>query len=118
MKRTAITAVAVLWTVWLSGCGTIGNLASGNPDVPFGGVQRDIALLEKPRETQSGIGLVPSMLVFLLPVEMSLSFVGDVVTLPLAVAMHHSDPYVSVDGHDKEDAVISAPTPGSPDSHN
>jgi hypothetical protein len=118
MKRTILAAMLALCGFSASGCGTIGNLASGNPDVPFGGVQRDIALVEKPRETPSGIGLVPSMLVFILPVEMSLSVVGDVVTLPLAIAMHHSDPYVSVDGHDKEDAVISAPTPGSPDSHN
>jgi uncharacterized protein YceK len=119
MKRTTLAVVVALFAIWSSGCGTIANLTSGNPEVPFGGVQRDIALVETPRETPSGIGLVPSMLVFVLPIEMSLSFVGDLVTLPLAIGMHHSDPYVPVDGHnDPAPAVTSVPTPESPDSHN
>ena len=111
MKATPLAAIAALSAASIIGCGTIANLKSDNPDVPFGGVQRDIAMIETPRGTPQGVGVLPSMLVMLLPIEISLSIVGDVVTMPLAIGLHQSDPYNSVDGHDKE---VSAPPVASP----
>jgi hypothetical protein len=92
----AVAAVALL----SGGCGTVCNLASGDPQVPFGGVQKDLETLQAPRSGSSrlsGSGKGAVVIVLLLPAELSLSFLGDTVTLPLAVWMRREDHDASAD---------------------
>jgi uncharacterized protein YceK len=76
----------------LSGCGTVRNLASGDPD-NYGGVQKDLADWQA---AGTGRGLsgpaqgthswpMAVLLVAILPAELSLSFVGDTLTLPYVI---------------------------------
>jgi uncharacterized protein YceK len=89
-------AVAVL----LSGCGTVCNLASGNPD-NYGGVQRDLQFasdatdrggLCRPRPGDTGWGA--ACVLALYGADLSLSFVADTLTLPLATYLRqrHENP--------------------------
>jgi uncharacterized protein YceK len=106
MKKTQL-AVAI-WASLLSGCGTVCNLASGNPAVPFGGVQRDFSVLNTSKSTESPGSGGAAFLFLVLSAELSLSAVGDIVTLPLAVCLHHTDGYDSVDGHGDDCSPSSA----------
>jgi uncharacterized protein YceK len=101
MPGTRVTVLAVLSALLLSGCGTVTNLTSEKPDC-YGGVQHDIQILATPRPQPEGIGI--SNLGFLvLFVDLPLSFVGDTLTMPLAVYQWHR-------GEDQTET--SSPNPG------
>jgi uncharacterized protein YceK len=92
-----LVVVLVLCVALEAGCGTICNLTSGNPEVPFGGVQKDLEVLQTPRtdggrlSNPSGKGAPAIFLAALLPAELVLSGVSDMVTLPLALYLLHRD---------------------------
>jgi hypothetical protein len=85
--KNAWTALAAGVLVSLNGCGTIMNLASRDPVVPFGGVQKDVEVLQPSRPlTQSGdAGQGPVVIIAFAAAELCLSAVGDVLTLPVAL---------------------------------
>jgi uncharacterized protein YceK len=80
----ALTAVA------LGGCGTIRNLASGDPDI-YGGVQKDVQLIQTPQSVK-GVGVNPMTLALFAPADLCLSLAGDTLTLPLAIYLRQNDP--------------------------
>jgi uncharacterized protein YceK len=85
--HAAVFAAAV--AALLSGCGTVRNLASGDPDV-YGGVQKDLELVQTPPpQGQRGGG---AGLVLLMGAEICCSAVADTLTLPLAVYMRQNKP--------------------------
>jgi uncharacterized protein YceK len=88
MKQTRLAAVLALAGVLLVGCGTIRNLASGDPDI-YGGVQKDVAFIQTP-PTRQGVGVNPATLAVLMPVDLCLSFVGDTLTLPVAICLRQN----------------------------
>ena len=67
----------------LSGCGTISNLSTGEPEF-YGGVQKDIQLLETPRTPPEGIG-IRNLGQLVLFVDLPLCVFGDTLTLPIAI---------------------------------
>jgi uncharacterized protein YceK len=67
----------------VSGCGTIANLSTGEPDL-YGGVQKDIQLLQTPRTQPEGIG-IRNLGQLVLFVDLPLCFVADTLTLPIAI---------------------------------
>jgi uncharacterized protein YceK len=93
-----LAAVAAL----ACGCGTICNLATGNPD-NYGGVQRDLqfaqdvsvggGIFKGDGAALSGTGgaVIAAGILVLYGADLSLSFCGDTVTLPLAMYLrqHH-----------------------------
>jgi uncharacterized protein YceK len=99
MKRTRIVGFAVLAAVCQGGCGTILNFAKGDPDI-YGGVQKDIQFIQTPRAGGGGVGVNPSSLVLLVPVDACLSLVADTLTLPLAV-------YLRQNGHASDDKSVT-----------
>jgi uncharacterized protein YceK len=83
MTRTWIACVLGLALPWGSGCGTIGNLASGRPE-PYGGVAKDIEFLETPTTTpQTGQGGPIFAAVWL--ADLCVSATLDTLTLPLVI---------------------------------
>jgi uncharacterized protein YceK len=89
MIRQAISAI-LMAAVLLSGvgCGTIANLASGNPEIPYGGVQKDLEWFAKPPSSWSG---GDGHIIFVLAAELGLSFVADTLTLPVALYIIHRE---------------------------
>jgi len=85
--RKGVAAVVTLAAVFLSGCGTIMNLTSGDPEVPLGGVQKDLEAFDTPRAQPLCTGKAAALI---LPTELCLSVVGDTVTLPLAILIKRS----------------------------
>jgi hypothetical protein len=86
MKAAQAVLTAALAGVLPCGCGTVCNLVSGDPQVPYGGVQKDLDIIETPGDhSLSGSGKAGALVCAVLPVELGLSLVGDWVTLPLAV---------------------------------
>jgi uncharacterized protein YceK len=81
-------AVPLLWLALLaSGCGTITNLKTGEPDF-YGGVQKDIQWLATPSRQPEGIGI--ANLGFLtLFVDLPMSIIGDTLTMPIAIYEWH-----------------------------
>jgi hypothetical protein len=111
MKAAHAALAAALAGVLPCGCGTICNLASGDPQVPYGGVQKDLEHIETPSDHSLGSsrGKAGAVVLAVLPVELGLSFVGDWVTLPLAV-------YLRQDRGDRQAARppdLSAPCLGA-----
>ena len=88
-KGTRGALAAALAAALLSGCGTIFNFASGDPEL-YGGVQNDLTFIQKPKETGPGVGSGKAAFL-LLPVELTLSLVADTLTLPLAVYLRQRD---------------------------
>jgi uncharacterized protein YceK len=87
MSRRLGAVLLTVATVWFSGCGTICNFASGDPEVPFGGVQKDLKYFQTPRsEGPSGETAAKAALI-LLPAELCLSFIADTLTMPLAICL-------------------------------
>jgi len=76
------------------GCGTVCNLASGDPEVPLGGVRRDLQILDTTSSCNlSGMnGSEAAVLFALIPIELTLSATGDLLTLPLAVYLRQNEP--------------------------
>ncbi len=91
VRGPLLAAAAVL----LSGCGTVCNLASGNPD-NYGGVQRDLQFASDApdkgffyRARPWDTGWTAACALALYGADLSLSFVADTLTLPLATYLRH-----------------------------
>jgi hypothetical protein len=54
MRAAGEAIVTVVCASLASGCGSVCNVASGNADRPYGGVERDIAFLSEKRDTPLG----------------------------------------------------------------
>jgi hypothetical protein len=106
--KKALGVIATFWALFVSGCGTLFNVGSGD-FIPYGGVARDLTTIFSAHQTPitngtgGGKGAALALLV-LLPTEVTLSFVGDTLTLPLMLYLHPiATDYDPVDGHDDED---------------
>jgi uncharacterized protein YceK len=103
MKGTQRALLAAAMLIPLSGCGTVLNLASGNPD-NYGGVQRDLnfgkdatdkgGFWTGPGRPETGGGSAEDTwgagaLLALYGADVGLSFLGDTLTLPLAAYLRH-----------------------------
>ena len=100
MKATQPAAIPALAAALASGCGTIVNFASGDPEI-YGGPRKDIEFLQTPRSVQAapntpagssgsagrGAAFVAAFVVADIPV----SLVADTLTLPLAVYLRQHD---------------------------
>ncbi|MBY0456420.1 MAG: hypothetical protein K2V38_03725, partial [Gemmataceae bacterium] len=96
MAVRAMCVPLVLAVLPAAGCGTVANLARPNPGdgrVPYGGVQRDVACLERAAADASGPvsarGPEPYPRwagVLLCAADLPFSFVGDLLTWPYAAA--------------------------------
>jgi uncharacterized protein YceK len=108
--RAAFVALAAFG---LGGCGTVCNLATGDPDL-YGGVQKDVQFIQTPRKV-SGIGVSPMTVAFLAPADLCLSLVADTLTLPLAVCLrqnHHPGDGAGVTDRGGKAAGPAGPAPG------
>ena len=91
MKHRQRVLVLALAAFLANGCGTICNLSTRDPEVPFGGLQMDLGWLGAALDSSPSTASPPSdksidkSWVVLLPFEVALSAVGDVVTLPIAL---------------------------------
>lgn len=114
-----VLAAAVL--ALLSGCGTVCNLASGDPD-NYGGVQRDLKVAADmtakggimPQGNSDGWGALAILGLF--GADVCLSFVGDTLTLPLASYLRQKHEAASRDrptGPDTLPGQTSGKAPGS-----
>jgi uncharacterized protein YceK len=89
MPKTRTALFVALAVVALVGCGTVRNLATGDPEI-YGGVQKDVEIFQTP-PAKSGILINPMTLALFTPVDLCLSLVADTVTLPLAVWMRQNE---------------------------
>jgi uncharacterized protein YceK len=87
MTSPRILVVLAVSAIWVSGCGTIANLETGKPEL-YGGVQKDVELLETPRPQPHGIG-IRNLGALVLFVDLPLSAVGDTLTIPIAIYEWH-----------------------------
>ena len=90
MKTVGIAAFAVTAAFLSSGCGTICNLKSGDPDI-YGGVKKDVTFIQTPpsdpNSTIRASGQGGAIILAVIAAEMGLSLVADTLTLPLVVRM-------------------------------
>jgi uncharacterized protein YceK len=99
MKAISIVALTVIASLMTSGCGTILNLRSGDPDV-YGGVQKDWKFFMTP--VFDGAGCSGEVFFpLIVAADAGLSLIADTLTLPLVIRMRHED-------QEKEDATNSA----------
>ncbi len=91
MRTVWITALVVISSLLTSGCGTILNLRSADPEV-YGGVQKDVEWIMTPAAGGTGTasGGNPAELV-IIAAEVGLSLVGDTLTLPLVIRKRQQD---------------------------
>lgn len=90
--RTPIVVVVALTVGSLSGCGTIFNFASGDPQV-YGGVSNDLTFMGKPRGSGGGKAALAFMIV--MAAELPMTITADTLTAPLAAYIqkqHNSEP--------------------------
>lgn len=87
MNGTRIAVLVGISAVLASGCGTIANLKTGEPDF-YGGVQKDVQLLQTPPPQPSGIG-IRNLGQLVLFVDLPLCFVADTLTMPIAIYEWH-----------------------------
>ncbi len=97
MKRMWVAVLAAVAVVMPAGCGTICNFAHGDPDI-YGGVQRDIEILQAPLFANSGSSLhlsggvqTAAIVAAICGGDVIVSFIADTLTLPLAIFMRHED---------------------------
>jgi uncharacterized protein YceK len=94
MKTIRIAVFAVTAAFLMSGCGTICNLKSGDPDI-YGGVKKDVAFIQTPpsdpNSTTWGSGQAGAIFLAIIAAEMGLSLVADTLTLPLVVRMRQNE---------------------------
>jgi uncharacterized protein YceK len=107
--KNILPAIVASAAVLLSGCGTIVNLCSGDPEIPLGGVQKDLQVVDSPRASGFGTGKSAALVVLLIPVELCLSVVGDTLTLPLAIFIKRA----GYPPRDNEPVAASAPRDGA-----
>ena len=102
MKK-ALAILVTIAAVMVNGCGTVFNLASGEP-TNYGGVKWDLEWMTTPRETpmfRAGTqDYFPLFVLACLPIELGLSFTADTLTLPLVMYLCSKD-------HPREDRNIS-----------
>ncbi len=85
MKRIWLALTGAVTAFSLTACGTVYNLTRSQPEVPFGGVQADWEVVQSD-QVHMNLGSGPNPWILLvLPGEMALSFVGDTLTMPLAI---------------------------------
>jgi uncharacterized protein YceK len=102
MRALPTAAVVALAALCASGCGTILNLASGDPQI-YGGPQADITIALTPNTAPGdppaaawpegspiAEGISACWPFLLLLADVPLSLVGDTVTLPLAISMRQN----------------------------
>jgi uncharacterized protein YceK len=83
--RTTIALLATVLVGLTSGCGTVCNLASDNPQ-PYGGVTRDLDFLAKPGHLgRSNNGTGAALVLSLWGADVCVSAVCDTLTYPLFV---------------------------------
>ncbi len=114
MKRAWIAALAAIAAVSPGGCGTICNFAHGDPDI-YGGVQKDVELLQTPRTaTGGGVSFNKGGPVFavLLTGDVALSLVADTLTLPLAIYMRQNEHSSEDEGGLQRTGAIGRNQPG------
>jgi len=87
MNSTRIVVLLAISAFGVSGCGTIANLKTGEPEL-YGGVQKDVQLLQTPRTPPEGIG-IRNLGPLVLFVDLPLCFIGDTLTLPIAIYELH-----------------------------
>ncbi len=90
--KTVWSALGTVVLACAGGCGTVLNLASRDPVIPFGGVQKDLEVLQTSGPAIHGDppgGLGAAVLFACIPAELCLSLVGDSLTLPLALWMRN-----------------------------
>jgi uncharacterized protein YceK len=81
MKKTWVGTVVALAAVLSNGCGTVANLATGRPEI-YGGVAKDLDFAQKPHSVTPATGKGGVALLCLYVADLSLSLVGDTLTLP------------------------------------
>jgi hypothetical protein len=82
MTRTCLAALAALGVLSLTGCGTVLNLASHDPQI-YGGVLGDLTAVGTPRSSASGGGKGGAVVLALVFADACVSFAADTLTLPL-----------------------------------
>ena len=87
MNGTRVVVLSALAAIVVSGCGTIANLKTGEPDL-YGGVQKDVQLLQTPRTQTGGIG-IRNLGQLVLFVDLPLCVVADTLTIPIAIYEWH-----------------------------
>jgi uncharacterized protein YceK len=86
MNEWLLRMVVVLAALSLSGCGTVCNFRSGNPEI-YGGIEKDVQYLMKPRtEPVSGQKGGPFLLA-LWCADVTCCALADTLTLPLIVCL-------------------------------
>jgi uncharacterized protein YceK len=100
MKGTRGVLLAAAMVISLSGCGTVCNLTSRDPD-NYGGVQRDLKFADDATANGgllsgasgggggTGDGWAAVFVLALYGADLTLSIVGDTLTLPLAAYLRH-----------------------------
>ena len=114
MKCTQFAVLVGISAFLASGCGTIANLKTEQPEL-YGGVQKDLQLLETPRTEPSGIG-IRNLGPLVLFVDLPLSFIADTLTLPIAIyewhqAEGHGDTSDPVGGRSEDTTAPAALRP-------
>lgn len=89
MKSVWIAGLVLVTTLLTSGCGTILNLRSGDPEV-YGGVAKDLEFIMTPQAGEGGGGGSPGVLM-LIAGEVGLSLIGDTLTLPVVIRKKRID---------------------------
>ena len=97
MKAAQAALLPAVLAVLASGCGTVLNFASGDPDV-YGGVQRDIQVVFTPDSVAFTPNTVPSsdamagvVVVALVAADIGLSAICDTLTLPLTIYLRQNE---------------------------
>jgi uncharacterized protein YceK len=114
MKGTLIAVFVTIAAVLLSGCGTICNLATGDPEI-YGGPQKDAEFLQNLHPAEGGgaaAGKGMAIVLLATVADVSLSVVGDTLTLPLAIYMRQHDHT----DDDMNDPVVGTASPAAPPS--
>jgi hypothetical protein len=82
MKKMGFGVVVAIGAVFLSGCGTICNLASCGNMENYGGVKKDVGFLENTQLHPSS-SILTIVVCPAIGAELSLSLLGDTLALPL-----------------------------------
>lgn len=116
MKRFWIAALVVIPAL-TSGCGTILNFRSGDPEV-YGGIQKDVEFIMTPPAAGGGAtngsgpgGAAP---LFIVAADAALSLVADTLTLPMVIRKRRVDQgkegEINLIGRKKETTASGTPT--------
>jgi hypothetical protein len=110
MTMKASVFGAVLAT-WLSGCGAVRNLASGDPEIPFGGVKKTAEYLDSHPIRAGGGGSGAAWIFPLVLGVFCLDAVGDMATLPLAFYLQsRADPPPAHPENAAQTSPVETPT--------